>query len=60
MTTMVVMREGDVRELIGLPPETVVAGLIALGFPEHQPHRLKRAKVSEFTTIDRLDGPAFG
>jgi nitroreductase len=60
MTTMVVMREGEVRELMGLPPETVVAGLIALGFPEHQPHRLKRAQVSEFTTIDRLDGPAFG
>lgn len=60
MTTMVVMREEEVRKVVGLPAETVVACLIALGFPEHQPHRLKRAAVHEFTTIDRLDGPAFG
>jgi nitroreductase len=60
ITTMVVTREDEVREVVGLPAETVVAGLIALGFPEHQPHRLKRAEVSEFTTIDRFDGPAFG
>jgi nitroreductase len=60
ITTMVVMREDKVRDVVGLPPETVVAGLIALGFPEHQPHRLKRASVSDFTAIDRLDGPAFG
>jgi nitroreductase len=60
MTTMVVWREEDVREVVGLPPHAAVAGLIVLGFPEHQPHRLKRAKVAEFTTIDRFDGPAFG
>jgi nitroreductase len=60
MTTMVVMREDEVRKVVGMPDETVVACLIALGFPEHQPHRLKRAAVHEFTTIDRLDGPAFG
>ncbi len=60
MTTMVVKCEDDVRELFGLPAEVVVAGLVALGFPEHQPRRLKRRQVSDFTTVDRYDGPAFG
>ena len=60
MTTMLVTREDEVRKVVGMPAETVVAGLIVLGFPEQQPHRLKRAAVNEFTTIDRLDGPAFG
>jgi nitroreductase len=57
---MVVRREDKVKELIGLPDEVVVAGLIALGRPVTQPHRLKRKKVSEFTSVDRYDGPAFG
>lgn len=60
ITTMAVKREDQVRELFGLPAEVVVAGLVALGFPVHQPHRLKRREVSEFTTVDRYDGPAFG
>jgi nitroreductase len=59
-TTMVVAREDEVRDVVHLPPETVVAGMVALGFPEHQPHRLKRAEVHQFTTVDTFDGPAFG
>ena len=30
---MVVAREDEVREVVGLPSETAVAGLVALGFP---------------------------
>ncbi len=60
MTTMVVRREDQVRDLFGLPAEVIVAGLVALGFPEHQPHRLKRAEVSDFTTVDSYDGTPFG
>jgi nitroreductase len=59
ITTMVVKREDAVRELFGLPDEVAVAGLIALGYPEHQPHRLKRRKVADFTTVDRYDGRVF-
>jgi nitroreductase len=59
LTTMPVMREDKMRSLFGMPDEVVVAGLIALGVPEHQPHRLKRREVSEFTTVDRFDGPAY-
>jgi nitroreductase len=60
MTTMVVKREDAVRDLVGLPAEVVVAGLVALGFPEHQPHQLKRREVPDFTTVDRYDGQTFG
>jgi nitroreductase len=60
ITTMVVKREDAVRELVGLPPELAVACLIALGVPEHQPRRLTRRAVSEFTTIDRYEGQPFG
>ncbi len=60
ITTMVVKREDQVRDVVGLPPEVVVAGLVCLGYPEHQPHLLKRRGVSDFTTVDRYDGPPFG
>lgn len=60
ITTMVVHREDEVRSLLGVPPEFAVAGTIALGRPVRQPTRLRRRKVEEFTTIDRLDGEPFG
>jgi nitroreductase len=60
MTTMLVKSEDAVRALFGLPAEVAVAGLVALGFPQHQPHRLKRREVSDFTTVDHYDGPSFG
>jgi nitroreductase len=60
ITTMVVKREDAVRELLGIPQRFAVAGLIALGAPEHQPHRLKRREVKDFVTVDRFDGQSFG
>jgi hypothetical protein len=35
-----------------------VASVLALGWPEHQPTKLRRAPVSDFATVDRFDGPA--
>jgi len=35
----------------------VVAGVIFLGRPVHQPRRLTRRPVEEFATVDRFDGP---
>jgi nitroreductase len=58
MTTMVVRREAEVRAAFDLPDHMAVAALVALGRPVHQPRRLTRHAVEEFTTIDRLDGPA--
>jgi nitroreductase len=59
LTTMAVCAEPEVKELLGVPDELVVAGVIALGRPVHQPHRLTRRPVEEFATVDRFDGPSF-
>ena len=40
MTTMVVREEATVRELLGVPETAIVAGVLALGRPVHQPTRL--------------------
>jgi len=59
MTTMVVRREDQVRDLLGVPDHFAVAGLLALGHPRHRPTRLRRQPVDAFTTVDRFDGPPF-
>ncbi len=60
MTTMVVREEPTVKELLGVPDTTSVAGLLALGRPVHQPTRLRRDPVESFATVDRFDGLALG
>ena len=59
MTTMPIRRETEVKALFGAGDELAVAGLIALGFPERRPTRLRRRPVETFTTVDHLDGPRF-
>jgi nitroreductase len=56
LTTMVVRDEPQVRELLGVPEEFAVAGVLALGRPVHQPRRLTRGAVESFATVDRFDG----
>lgn len=56
MTTMVVRREAEVRAAFDIPDHMTVAALIALGKPVHQPSRLTRQSVEDFTTVDRFDG----
>lgn len=56
ITTMPVHREADVKELLGVPEEFAVAAVLALGRPVHQPTRLTRRPVDEFTTVDSFDG----
>jgi nitroreductase len=57
MTTMPVRREPEVKSLLHVPDELVVAGLLVLGVPVHQPTKLTRNTVESFTTVDRYDGP---
>ena len=57
MTTMAIRREPEVKGLLGVPDELVVAGVIALGHPVRQPRRLTRRPVDEFATVDHFDGP---
>ena len=59
ITTMPIREEAAVLELLGAPDHYALAGVMALGHPVHQPTRLRRADVATFTTVDRLDGPAF-
>jgi nitroreductase len=59
ITTMAIRAEPEVKTLFGVPDELAVASVIALGYPEVQPRRLKRLPVAEFTTLDRFDGPTF-
>jgi nitroreductase len=60
MTTMATRHETEVRELLGVPAEFAIAGMLALGKPVHLPSRLSRLAVEEFTTLDRFDGAPFG
>ena len=61
ITTMPIAREAEVKALVGAPDELAVAAVVALGHPDQpRPTRLRRAPVSSFATVDRLDGPGFG
>jgi hypothetical protein len=58
ITTMMVRDEDRLRELLGVPPEFVVAATLVLGYPAgRRATRLRRGSVEGFATIDRLDGP---
>jgi nitroreductase len=59
ITTMPIRREPEVKKLLDVPAELVVAAVIAIGKPVHQPTKLRRAKVENFTTVDRFTGTAF-
>jgi nitroreductase len=56
MTTMATRREPDVQALLAMPSDQIVASIVALGYPERQPTKLKRNDVEEFTTVDTFDG----
>ena len=60
MTTVIVRREREVKELLGIPDTVSVVGLLALGRPVHQPTRLTRRPVESFATVDRFGGAPFG
>ncbi len=59
MTTALARQEPAVKELLGIPDDFAIAGLLALGHPVKQITRLRRSAVDEFTTVDRFDGRAF-
>ena len=60
ITTMAVRREDDLRAPFRIPDHMAVAAVVALGRPVHQPRRLTRLPVGEFTTVDTVDGPPLG
>ncbi len=56
MTTMATRYEPDVQRAFAIPATHAVASVVALGYPRHQPTRLRRKSVASFTTIDSFDG----
>lgn len=57
LTTMPIRAEPEMNVLLDAPDELIVAGVLALGRPVHQPKKLRRAPVEEFTTVDGVNGP---
>ena len=58
ITTSLANREPEAQQILGLPRHVAIAALVPLGRPVKQLRKLRRRAVEEFTTIDRLDGPA--
>jgi nitroreductase len=59
MTTIICREEKAMRELLSIPDDFAVAGLLALGHPRHQVTRLSRRPVEDFTSIDTFGGAPF-
>lgn len=59
MTTVICREEPAVKELLGIPEEFAVAGLMAIGHPVREITRLRRRPVSELVFVDRFGGEAF-
>lgn len=60
LTTTLARRERAVNALLGIPDGYGIAALLALGHPQREITRLRRAAVDDFTTVDRFDGPPLG
>ncbi len=59
MTTVATRKEPDVAALLHLPDQSALAAIVVLGYPTARATKLKRRSVSEFTTIDYVDGATF-
>lgn len=56
MTTVGTRNEPRLQEILELPTTTMVAAIVALGYPESRHTKLTRHAVEEFTTIDTFGG----
>ena len=59
ITTSLANREPEAQQILGLPRHIAIAALVPLGRPVKRLTKLRRRRVEDFTTVDRLDGPAF-
>lgn len=59
ITTMAVVEEPAVKELLAIPEPYAVAAVVPLGRPVREITKLRRQEVSEFVTRERFDGEAF-
>jgi nitroreductase len=54
--TMAIPEEAQVRTLLNVPDDYVIAAVVPLGKPVHQVSKLKRKEVADFVTRERFDG----
>jgi nitroreductase len=58
ITSVLVRQEPEVKRLLHIPDDHVLACTIPLGKPVREITRLRRGPVAGFATLDRFDGPA--
>ena len=56
ITTSLANREPEAQQILGLPRHIAIAAMVPLGRPVKQLTKLRRSRVEDFATIDRLDG----
>jgi nitroreductase len=59
MTTIATRNEKGMREVLDLPPDQIVASIVALGHPVSRVTKLRRRAVEDFTSVDTFDGERF-
>lgn len=57
LTTLICPEEPAVKELLGIPEEFAIAGLLPVGRPAKRITKLRRAPVESFVMRERFDGP---
>jgi nitroreductase len=60
MTTFLSKVESAASEHLHLPEHHALAAVLFLGYPVHQPTRLRRSPVPSFATVDAFDGAPIG
>jgi len=56
LTTLICPEEPAVKDLLGIPEQYAIAGLLPVGRPAHEVTRLKRRPVETFATKERFEG----
>lgn len=56
MTTFLSRVEPEAAPLLQLPEHHALAATIFLGYPVHQPTRLRRKQIGEFASVDSFEG----
>lgn len=60
MTTFLSRHEPEAARILHLPEHHALAAVLFLGYPVHQPTKLRRQAVETFATIDTFDGATLG
>jgi len=59
MTTMPIVREPELKAILGVPDTHAMAATVVLGHPLRRPTKLRRQPVAEFAVVDDFDGEPF-